>query len=125
MADILIVDDNRDDCDVLKTMLEFAGHNITCAPNGREAVAQVIHHVPDVVLLDLLMPEMDGPTFLEVVRSYLRLHALPVVIYTGLVESLMVDHARALEAGPVLTKGKATGEEIVKALEEAVVRKSC
>jgi len=35
--------------------------------------------VPDVVLLDLVMPEMDGPSFLEVVRSYLRLQSLPVV----------------------------------------------
>jgi CheY-like chemotaxis protein len=75
-----------------------------------------------VILLDLLMPEMDGPSFLEVIRSYLRLQSLPVVILTGLADSPMVDRAQHLKVNSVLLKGKASPEEIKKAIEEAAVR---
>jgi CheY-like chemotaxis protein len=91
-------------------------------PNGREALAHVLTRMPDVVVLDLLMPEMDGPSFLEVVRSYLRIQALPVVVWTALVESPMVERARALKVNSVLAKGKATFEDIKRAVEEAIPR---
>ena len=122
MAKILIVDDNTDDRESLAKLLQLSGHHITTVPNGREALMQVMQQLPDVVLLDLMMPEMDGPSFLEVVRSYLRLQSLPVVIYTGLSDSPMIDRAQALKVNSVLLKGKATGDDVVKALEEAAVR---
>src|SRR5204862_1368466 len=99
-----------------------AGHVVTGVPNGREALAQVLTDVPDVVLLDLLMPDMDGPSFLEVVRSYLRIQSLPVVVLTGLSESPMIDRARALKVNSILIKGKADTDAILKALEEAIGR---
>lgn len=83
---------------------------------------QIISDVPDVVLLDLMMPEMDGPSLLEVVRSYLRLQSLPVVVLTGLPESPMVDRARTLKVNDVLAKGKASPQDIKAAIEAAVVR---
>src|SRR5437868_5941207 len=82
MANILIVDDDADARESLAVLLRDSGHTATCVPNGREALARVLADVPDVVLLDLLMPDMDGPSFLEVVRSYLRIQSLPVVVFT-------------------------------------------
>ena len=122
MADVLIIDDTPDSRDSLAKILESAGHKVTCVPNGREALAHVIASVPDVVVLDLLMPEMDGPSFLEVVRSYLRLQSLPVVVLTGFSESPMVDHARLLKVNSILVKGKASPDEIRQAVAEAIVR---
>jgi len=122
MATIMIVDDDVDGCEPLGKFLEKAGHIVRCVPNGREALAQVILHIPDVVILDLLMPEMDGPSFLEVIRSYLRLRSLPVVILTALSNSPMVDRAQHLKVNSVLVKGKATFEEILSAVEEAAIR---
>lgn len=122
MAKILIVDDGPDASESLARYLEKSGHEVTCAANGRDALAQVITRPPDVVLLDLLMPEMDGPSFLEVVRSYLRLQSLPVVVLTGLSDSPMIDRARFLKVNSILMKGKATPDEIKAALEEAVIR---
>ena len=122
MATILIVDDSPDNSEALGKFLEASGHEVACVPNGREALASVIQQPPDVVLLDLLMPEMDGPSFLEVVRSYLRLQALPVVVLTGLTESPMVERAQTLKVNSVLVKGKASPEEILQALQEAIVR---
>ena len=122
MAKILIVDDNADEAEAHQKLLTIAGHDVRIAPNGREALMQVIGDAPDVVLLDLVMPEMDGPSFLEVVRSYLRLQALPVVVLTGLADSPMIDRMRTLHVNSILVKGKATSDDIQKAVEEAVGR---
>ena len=122
MAKILIVDDDADGCESLAVFLRDSGHIATCAPNGREALLLVLADLPDVVVLDLVMPEMDGPSFLEVVRSYLRIQSLPVVVLTALGESPMIDRARALKVNSILVKGKATTDDILKALDEALVR---
>jgi len=121
VARILIVDDNHDEAETLARLLQAGGHEPITAPNGREALAHVIgKQLPDVVLLDLIMPEMDGQHFLEVVRSYLRLQSLPVVVLTGVPDSPMVDHARALKVNTILAKGRATPDDIIKALEQAI-----
>ena len=122
MAKILIVDDEDDTRESMAMLLRDSGHVVECAPNGREALVRLLQDVPDVILLDLAMPEMDGPSFLEVVRSYLRIQSLPVVIHTGLTNSPMIDRARALNVNSILLKGKAAPEEVVKELEAAIVR---
>lgn len=122
MAKIMIVDDNEDSRNSMALCLRNLGHTVTCAPNGREALALVLGELPDVILLDLLMPEMDGPSFLEVVRSYLRIQSLPVVVLTGVGDSPMIERARTLRVNTILVKGKATFDDILKALEDAMVR---
>ncbi|HUQ70201.1 MAG TPA: response regulator [Planctomycetaceae bacterium] len=122
MANILLVDDQLPAAQVLVTFLEKAGHKVVCVPNGVEALSKVLADLPDVVLLDMLMPEMDGPSFLEVVRSYLRLQSLPVVVYTGLTDSPMITRAQALKVNSILIKGKASFEDVLHAIEEAIVR---
>jgi CheY-like chemotaxis protein len=122
MAKILIVDDNPDASETLALFFRNAGHEVTCVPNGREALFTVLAQTPDVILLDLMLPVMDGPSFLEVIRSYLRISSLPVVVLTGLADSPMVDRVQSLKVNAVLTKTKATPEEVLKALEEAIVR---
>src|SRR6188474_2428030 len=121
MARILVVDDDRDAGESIAKVLEKSGHEVAYVPNGREALAEVLHKLPDVILLDLAMPEMDGPSFLEVVRSYLRLQSLPVVILTGLSDSPMIDRAQTLKVNSVLAKGKASPEAIVRELEAALI----
>ncbi len=122
MANILIVDDNADYREQLAMFMREAGHEATCTPDGREALSVVLARTPDVILLDLVMPEMDGPSFLEVLRSYLRIQSLPVVVLTGISDSPMIDRVQSLKVNSVLVKTKATPEEILKAVEEALVR---
>ena len=121
MASILIVDDNTDSCEGIAKVLRTAGHDVSCVPNGREALVQVLLKPPDVVLLDLLMPDMDGPSFLQVVRLYLRMQSLPVVVLTGFTDSPMVERALHLKVNSVLVKGKASSKDIQHALEAALV----
>src|SRR5215213_8501631 len=122
MAKILIVDDERDAGDTLGIFLNKCGHEVKVVPNGREALSSVLSSLPDVILLDLMMPEMDGPSFLEVLRSYLRIQSLPVVVLTGLTDSPMIDRARALKVNSILAKGKASLADVRQAVDEALHR---
>lgn len=122
MAYVLIVDDNADAADTLARLLQTADYEVESVPNGREALAKILARIPDVVVLDLAMPEMDGPSFLEVVRSYLRLQSLPVVVLTGISDSPLIARAQALRVNSVLAKGKASPEEILRAVAEAKAR---
>ena len=122
MAKILIVDDNSDNAEALSRVLRHSGHEVVAAPDGREALGKVIQNLPDVVLLDLWMPVMDGPSFLEVARSYARLRSLPVVVLTAFSESPMIDRVRNLKVNAILVKGNASPAEIQAALEKAIGR---
>jgi CheY-like chemotaxis protein len=119
MAEVLIVDDSADAREPLGRFLEKLGHVVRAAPCGREALDQLIAKAPDVVLLDLMMPEMSGADFLALARSYLRFRSLPVVVLTALSSSPALDRVRELGAHSVLLKSKATFDEIRHALEEA------
>src|SRR6185369_15117266 len=120
MAKIMIIDDNADAQESLALCLQNAGHRVVCVANGRDALSLVLKQMPDVVLLDLMLPEMDGPSFLEVVRSYLRIQSLPVVVLTGLADSPMIDRVQSLKVNTVLVKAKAGPEDVLHALEEAI-----
>jgi CheY-like chemotaxis protein len=120
MADILLVDDTPAAIEPVAKYLEKSGHVVTCVTSGYDALVHVMAHLPDVIILDLLMPEMDGASFLEVVRSYLRLKSLPVVVLTGLSNDPMIERAEALQANFILAKDKASLDEIRRAVEGAI-----
>jgi DNA-binding response OmpR family regulator len=56
MSKVLIVDDVPDSSEPLAKFLKRGGHDVRCAPNGREALADIIRYTPEVVILDLMMP---------------------------------------------------------------------
>jgi CheY-like chemotaxis protein len=122
MSSVLIVEDDADSREALSLYLRQKGHQVEAVRNGKDALAAILTDMPDVVVLDLFLPEMDGPSLLEVVRSYLRLQSLPVVILTALPDSPMVDRARHLKVNAILIKGRASLEEVHRAVEEASSR---
>jgi CheY-like chemotaxis protein len=122
MAYLLVVDDDPDGREAMCIFLERSGYKVGCMPNGKKALMSVIENPPDLVLLDLFMPDMDGGHFLEVLRSYIRLQSVPVILHTGLPDSPMVDRARSLGVNRVLVKGKSTLQQIRSAVEEELHR---
>lgn len=81
MATILIVDDNTDFCTVLETHLQAAGHRAPVTHSARMALALLEDGGIDVVLTDILMPEVDGIELLRAVKQ--RWPGLPVVAMSG------------------------------------------
>lgn len=81
---VLIVEDQANERELLATCLRLGGVEVATASNGREAFDYLHEHeLPDIVLLDMHMPEVDGPTFLKNVRDDIRLHALRVFAVSG------------------------------------------
>ena len=79
-ADILVVDDNLDYLEAIYSELSEAGFRVTVAPSGEQALKLLAGHVPDVVLLDIMMPEMNGWEVLRRLRAQPELAHVPVVI---------------------------------------------
>ena len=97
MATILIVEDNLDNRDMLARRLHRKGYRVEIATNGHEGllVAQNVH--PDLVLMDLSMPVLDGWEAIRRIKSDPSLNAIPVVALTG--HAMKDDRARALAVG--------------------------
>ncbi len=80
---ILIVDDNEDSRIILRKTLEFEGHRVMEAPNGAEARKAVKESPPDMIISDILMPEMDGFRFCHEVKQIDCLRKIPFIFYTS------------------------------------------
>ncbi|MBB4688871.1 response regulator transcription factor [Amycolatopsis jiangsuensis] len=79
-ADILLAEDDRKQADLVRLYLEREQHTVTTVPDGREALAHLRAHPPDLVILDIMLPGMTG---LEVCRVLRRESALPVLMLTA------------------------------------------
>ena len=102
MATILVVDDERVFCDLLKTVLGSNGHEVFTAYNGREALNLFSQHRPQVTLLDLRMPEMNG---IEVLRQIRTIDAsAAVMILTAWGSDALEKQARQLGVTDFLSK---------------------
>ena len=118
MASILIIDDDPDAADLVGRVMRRAGHQVSVAPNGREAIAHLSGVLPDLVILDMRMPEMDGVSFLEVLRSYLRWQHVPVILVTAYPEGPDIEHAAELGAADVFRKGDLGFDELLTAVDQ-------
>jgi CheY-like chemotaxis protein len=80
---ILVVDDEKDICIYLSRLFQENGFSVTCASNGDEALQAVEKDRPDLVTLDLSMPETTGVKFYRAIKSSPDLASIPVVFVTG------------------------------------------
>ncbi|MCZ6874761.1 MAG: response regulator, partial [bacterium] len=96
-ATLLIVDDEPTNISVLQGMLASTGYRIMTASNGRDALEAISHAPPDLILLDLMMPEMDGFEVCWQVKASPQWQNIPIIIITALEE--VTDYTLALDCG--------------------------
>jgi two-component system response regulator AtoC len=113
---VLVVDDHADTRETLCAFLRKIGHDVDIAGNGDEALTSVLARLPDLIVLDLYMPHMDGASLLDVLRSYTRLQSVPVVVWTAYPDSPMVARARKNGVTEILAKGTTSFEDILSAI---------
>ena len=99
---VLVVEDDRELAGVLADALSEYGYRVECAHDGAVAMARLESERPAAIILDLLMPEMDGLQFLGSRRDNSALSDIPVIVLTG--QRGMTNEARALDADVVLEK---------------------
>ena len=91
---ILVVDDEKNIVDILRYNLEKEGYDVICAYDGKEAIFQAMKHKPDLILLDIMLPEYDG---FIVCRKLRESMTVPIIMLSGKGEEL--DKVIGLEMG--------------------------
>ena len=118
---VLIVEDDPDTRDIIRTTLEKDGWKVETAENGRVALDRVAGRLPGLVLLDLMMPEMDGLTFLEQFRRLPHAQAVPVIVLTAKDLTPEDRHRLSGYVEQVVGKGSKTGS-LLKEVREIVAQ---
>lgn len=96
-AHILVIDDEEHNRTVLKDTLEARGYEVTEFESALDAMKMILERVPDVILLDVMMPGMDGFTFCRILRQRASTKSIPVLIITALSER--TERLMGIEAG--------------------------
>jgi len=81
---ILIVDDNVQSVELLRALMQAEGYEVVAASNGLEALAQVAAFPPDLILLDIMMPGLDGFTVCRTLKADPATRLIPIVLITAL-----------------------------------------
>jgi CheY-like chemotaxis protein len=97
VARILLVEDNELNRDMLSRRLVRRGYEVEIAVDGKEGLRLAVASAPDLILLDLSLPEMDGWEVLKNLKQDPQMKGIPVVALTA--HALVSDRNRALEAG--------------------------
>jgi two-component system cell cycle response regulator DivK len=97
MASILIVEDTPGNMELASMLLESAGHTLFCADRARPGIEIARREQPDLILMDVQMPEMDGIAAVAILKDDPLTHAIPVVALTAYV--MKGDRERLLAAG--------------------------
>ncbi|WP_411870577.1 response regulator [Vulcanococcus limneticus] len=124
LGQVLVVEDDDANAELLRRLLGKAGWSVERACNGREALDQIAISRPALILLDLMMPEMDGLEFVDQLRRNPIAAAIPVIVLTA--KSLSPDDQARLNGrvSDVLSKGRVTGTSLLAQIDAIVRRKS-
>lgn len=96
-ARILVVDDNATNLKLATRVLEIEGHLVDQAADAEQALAYLQGCVPDLILMDIFLPGMDGLTLTRLLKADPRWHAIPVIALTAF--AMKGDEQKAREAG--------------------------
>ena len=123
MSRILAVDDDSVVREALSRLLTLAGYSAVTAANGRDAWLTLYEGVPDLILLDLMMPQMDGITFLNLLRHSDHWSRVPVIVITGCSDDdELVGQARRLGITEVLPKTNCAADQVLSLVERTLAR---
>ncbi len=94
---ILIIEDEPDTIELLTFTLKNAGYHVESSTSGQEGIAQIRQSVPDIILLDILIPDLNGFEICKIVRGEPRLEHIPIIMLTAC--SSDIDRILGLELG--------------------------
>jgi CheY-like chemotaxis protein len=119
---VLLVDDTEFYIKLYKSKLLTEGYVVTTANNGVEAIKAITAEKPDIILLDLVMPVMDGFKFLVTIKADPRLKDIPVVVFSGKGNSDEVGQAITAGASDFLVKATTTPNKVVEKIQKVMAK---
>jgi DNA-binding response OmpR family regulator len=113
MPKILIVEDAQEQLELFAKSFRRAGFEVFGAHDGGHAMDRVRDIRPDIILLDQMMPEVDGTTFLQNLRRFPKYKNTPVILVTGITDKALKSKANNLGVSDVLVKGSFQLKELI------------
>lgn len=115
---ILLAEDDRFVSDIYKRKLSEDGYRVLHAQNGREATEFLEKEIPDLILLDIMMPVMNGIEVLESIKKEDRLKDIPVIMLTNLAEREQIEKCTSLGSNGYIVKAHFTPSEVTERVRE-------
>lgn len=123
MAKIMLVEDDAILVEMYQAKFELEGHEIVVATNGEECLELLSEYLPDLILLDILMPKLNGFHVLKEIKKQPNLRNIPVILLTNLGEAevdMNRELAGALGVSDYLIKSHHTPDEVVDKVMRAL-----
>lgn len=118
---ILLIEDDPLLVKMYQTKLAMEGFEAEIAYDGEEGVKMTKDLRPDLILLDLMLPKMDGFTVLKIIKKDPQTKKIPVIVFSNLAQSSDIEEARRLGASDYIVKAHLTPNEIVKRIKEFMI----
>jgi DNA-binding response OmpR family regulator len=110
---VLLIEDDQFLSDIYRQKFEMEGFRVTSVENAEAGITAVRKKKPDIVLLELLMPKVDGFTVLETLKEHKTTHHIPIILLTNLGQKEDVERGLAMGADDYLIKAHFKPSEIV------------
>ncbi len=104
MKTVLVVDDDKEILEMVRVVLEERGHNIATARDGKACMREIIVKKPDLIIMDLKMPNMDGLNALDLIRVTQMNKQVPILMWSGDSDPEVIARATRLGADDFLSK---------------------
>lgn len=121
-SSVLMADDDKMLIDMYKERLELAGYKVTIARNGEEAIGKVKEIKPDIIMLDIMMPKVNGYEALASIKSDPQTKNIPVIMLSALMRDF--NREKAVEAGAddYLIKSEAMPSDVITKIEQVLCK---
>lgn len=112
MGTVLVIDDHADTLFALQKIIKRFGYRVLTATTGEEGLAVLATETPDLVIVDGMMPGMNGPEFIRLCRAHPETATIPIILNTAIGDHLFTDDAIKKGANEVWVKGQVEMEQM-------------
>jgi DNA-binding response OmpR family regulator len=119
-AKVLLADDDMTLHEMYAERLKAAGYQIISAYDGEEALAKVYKEMPDVILLDIMMPKINGIDVMKKIRDDEKVNKIPIILLTALMQEISKIKSMMLPYDKYLIKSETMPVKIIDSIEECL-----
>ncbi len=115
---LLIIDDDKNLCEIFKIALGNKGYKVEIAINGEEGMAKAIEFKPNLILLDIMMPQIHGLHVLDILKATPQTHSIKVLVLSALSDPKTISKAENFGSIGYLVKSETDMDGIISKIEE-------